>query len=150
MERIQKVYQIYDEVENNLSNQSIRYDKEKLNQLLANIYSPGPSFQYIFDFNKRNFDFVSEGLKQVIGIDPSELTPGIFMNTIHPNDFSHFQHCERMVTHFLFEFIERWQIQNYKVSYLFRAKHSNGQYKMLLHQVVTSQPGYRALLLARK
>ena len=137
MERIQKVYQIYDTVKSHLSKESIGYDQEKLNQLLANIYSPGPSFQYIFDFNKRDFDFVSEGLKEVLGIAPKDFTPGIFMDTIHPEDFPHFQKCEEVASHFLFEFMERWQIQGYKVSYLFRAKHVNGSYKMLLHQVVT-------------
>ncbi|WP_422080587.1 response regulator transcription factor [Ulvibacterium sp.] len=134
--KIREIYKVFDSKNRFLAQSSVGIDRNKLNRLLENLYSPGPSFQYIFDFPNRKFDFVSEGCRLLFGEDPSTFSPDGFVHRIHPDDIPHYVRCQEIAAHFLFSHIEKEHIPHYKVSFQFRIKDINEEYKQFLHQAI--------------
>jgi DNA-binding CsgD family transcriptional regulator len=134
--KIQRIFKIFDEAEKHIAQQSVAYDSHRLGQMLANVYSPGPSFQYIFDFSTRQFEFVSDSLKAILGYDAREHTPQQFAEIMHPDDHDHFHNSEQIASYFLFQHIDKSEIPFYKVSYQFRLGDVDGKYKLFLHQAI--------------
>lgn len=135
--RLQKIYSVYDEAEKHLSKESVQVDVKVLNEAFLSVYSPGPSFQYIFDFNTRSFDFVSPSVQSILGSDPDSFSVSDFVNAFHPDDVNYFHQCEEIARYFLFEFISPYEIPFYKVSYQFRMGNKKNGYKLFLHQSIT-------------
>lgn len=135
-ENLTGIYKIYDLVNNHLAESSVHYDSSKLNQRLTSLYSPGASFQYIFDFPTRSFDYVSPSVEVILGIPASVFTPQDFMDAMHPDDVQHFYNMEELTAHFLFNFLPKEAVPLYKVSYQIRLKNKKGGYTLVLHQAV--------------
>ena len=136
LQRTQKIYAIYDAIQPGLARQDVDFDKEKVNQLIANIYSPGPSFQHIFNFSTRDFSYVSSSIQDVLGYDPTTFSMNEFLGIIHPDDFEHARRSEELAGHFYMEFIDPELIPFYKKSYQFRMRDAQGNYHMILHQSI--------------
>ena len=119
-----------------LAKQTVAPNRDKLNGLVENLYSPGPSFQYIFDFPSRSFSFVSEGVKPLFGEAPEAFSVEEYTSRIHPDDFQHFVRCEEIAGHFLFNHINKQEIPHYKLSYQLRFKEADGDYKLHLRQAI--------------
>ncbi len=134
--KVREIYAVFDRNKDFLANSSTAVASGKLNSILENLYSPGPSFQYIFDFAGRKFDFVSDGSETLFGENPLTFEPEDFVNRIHPDDIGHYVHCQEIAAHFLFEHIAKEAIPEYKVSFQFRIKDVNGAYKLFLHQAI--------------
>lgn len=134
--KVRQLNQVFDGKQTFLANQTIKADKTKLNGLVENLYSPGPSFQYIFDFPSRSFTFVSDGVKSLFGEDPSSFSVDSYANRVHPDDFQHFVNCEEIAGHFLFNHIDKKDIPYYKLSYQLRFKDKNNDYRLHLRQAI--------------
>ncbi|MCL6267441.1 response regulator transcription factor [Flagellimonas myxillae] len=135
--RLREILNIYDNNPRYLAKDKIDVDKEKLNQLIANIYSPGPSFQFIFEFGTQGFAYVSPSCKNLFGVDPKTFTLSEYTTFIHPKDLELVTQHEQLAVFFLYDFIPREEIQNYKVSYQLRVKDENDNYKLFLHQAIS-------------
>ncbi|UJH67639.1 LuxR C-terminal-related transcriptional regulator [Allomuricauda sp. SCSIO 65647] len=134
--RVREIYKVFDNVNESLAQQTVQYDEQRLNSLLKNVYSPGPSFQYVFDFPNKKFLYVSDGANKLFGVDPLKLTPEIFVNRIHPDDIEHYVHCQEIAAFFLFRHIKKESIPHYKVSFQFRIKDIDENYRLFLHQAI--------------
>lgn len=134
--KIRAIYNVFDQVSDSLANRTVQHDSNKLNELLERIYSPGPSFQYVFDFPNKNFLYVSPGAKNLFGINPATFLPQEFVDRIHPDDISHYVYIQELVAHFLFEHIDKNEIPKYKVSFQFRIKDAKENYRLFLHQAI--------------
>lgn len=134
---VQKIFKIYDEAERHLAKRSIEVDENQLKKTFASVYSPGPSYQFIFDFPSRSFDYVSDDTQHILGIPPNDFNPEILFGKIHSDDVPHFQHCEELAGYFLLDFIPRELLPFYKVSYQFRHQMPNGNYSLFLRQSIT-------------
>ncbi|UJH67640.1 response regulator transcription factor [Allomuricauda sp. SCSIO 65647] len=134
--KVREIYKVFDEKSNFLARQTVQADQNKLNRLFENLYSPGPSFQYIFDIVNRRFTFLSENIRLITGEDPDQFQVNDYVNRIHPDDFQHFVHCEEVAGYFLFKHIEKKDIPNYKLSYQIRFKDSNNNYRLHLRQSI--------------
>ncbi|MDT0558859.1 LuxR C-terminal-related transcriptional regulator [Ichthyenterobacterium sp. W332] len=137
-EKTRDIFKIFDGASHALSRKGSNVDQTKFSDLLSNLYSPGPSFQYIFDFSIREIIFTSKSIKGVLGENPNKFTAEAFMSRIHPNDIDHFLHCQELGFYFLFTFINKNELPNYKVSYQYRYKDFDGTYKLFLHQAIAS------------
>jgi hypothetical protein len=91
--KIQRIFDVIDSQKRYIAKQSIPFDKEKLNKSISTFYSPGPSFQYVFDCHTKAFDFVSENAHGIIGIEEGDFTPKAYYNRIHPHDLEYVRKC---------------------------------------------------------
>lgn len=134
--KVREIYKVFDDASKYLARQKVDVDREKTSESLSNLYSPGPSFHYIFDIGGRKFVYVSRGVNTLLGVDPDKFTTEDFVNRFHPEDVKHFVHCEKIAAHFLFAFISKEEIPDYKISYQHRVRDINGSYKLFLHQAI--------------
>lgn len=130
------IYKVFDDHDQFLANQTVLSDQKGLNTILENLYSPGPSFQYIFDIVNRKFTFLSESLNALTGENPNTFQVDDYASMVHPDDFQHFVNCEEIAGYFLFSHIRKEEIPNYKVSYQIRFKTKNDEYKLFLRQSI--------------
>ncbi len=134
--KIREIYKVFDGKSKFLSHRSIGTDQKKLNSILENLYSPGPSFQYVFDFSTRQFIFLSKSVQALIGENLDTFQVDDYAERIHPDDLPHFVNCEEIAGHFLFSHIDSGQIPSYKVSYQIRYKTIDDSYRLFLRQSI--------------
>ena len=134
--KVREIYQVFDEASSHLAKQKIDLSEKKINELVSSLYSPGPSFQYVFNIVERKFEYVSPGVTALFGDQPETFVVEDFVNRFHPEGHKHFVHCEKITAYFLFSFIPKEEIPNYKISYQLRIKTADGKYKLFLHQAV--------------
>tara|TARA_R110002126_G_scaffold9840_1_gene44212 strand:+ start:18032 stop:18808 length:777 start_codon:yes stop_codon:yes gene_type:complete len=100
-----------------ISEKDTVYGAEYLNSLLANIYSPGPSFQYVIDLNTKSFDYVSDSVGDIFGFSSESFSLEDYVNLVLQDSFDYVYNCEKIAAYFLFKFIQGSEIPYYKVSY---------------------------------
>ncbi|TNE79061.1 MAG: LuxR family transcriptional regulator [Bacteroidetes bacterium] len=120
-----------------LGKQSLQLEQKKYAELIANLFCPGPYFYYVIDSPTLTFEGVSEGTKAILGIENTDLTVNLYLDSIHPEDLDFFMRCEDLVAYFLKNCIAPENMVNYKICYSIRVRASNGQYKHLLLQTTT-------------
>lgn len=135
-ENIRAIYDVFDSKVDFLAKKSVNVSDSNFNNIIKNLYTPGPSFQYVFDITNRKFIYVSKDLENTLGVNPSDFEVKDYADSIHPEDLQHFVKCEEIAGHFLFHFIQKEDIPNYKVSYQIRLRNSNGKYNLFLRQSI--------------
>ncbi|MFA5328391.1 MAG: LuxR C-terminal-related transcriptional regulator [Prolixibacteraceae bacterium] len=111
--------------------------KEQLIEIIdqvASLFSAGQVYYYIFNFETYKFDFVSDGVRTVLGIDPELFTLDYFFSILNPEDIDKMHEKEALVFDFFNHKLTKEEMPYYKASYLMRLKHSDGIYKTILHQ----------------
>lgn len=101
---------------------------------IASLFSAGPFYYYILNFENIKMELVSEGTREVLGIEPDQYSLQKGFELIHPEDLARLHEKEATATDFFFNKISKEEILMYKVVYMFRLKHSSGVYKTILHQ----------------
>lgn len=134
--KVRALNKVFDGKQTFLAKQTVAPNQNKLNALIENLYSPGPSFQYIFDFPTRSFTFISDGVQTLFGEDPESFSVEDYAARVHPDDFQHFVHCEELAGYFLFNHINKRDVPHYKLSYQLRFRDASGNYKLHLRQVI--------------
>ena len=134
--KTQKIIEVWDSFNPHLANQVTKYNAIDFNRKLSVFFCPGPFYSYVFDFAQFKFSKVSDSYQHIIGLDPETLTMDLFLSRIHPEDLDFFSRCEQRIGKFLFEEIDTHQILDYKVSYCFRIRISDGTYRLFLHQAM--------------
>jgi len=59
-------------------------------QQLGKVMEENGQFITVADLSQVKFLFVSEGIRQILGVEPGELNPGHFVEVVHPDDLSRF------------------------------------------------------------
>ena len=134
--RTRQIYSVFNQVSDAFAKQSIQLNQSRLNTLLEKFYSPGPSFQYVFDFPNKRFQYLSDEVHNLFGVDPASFRPDDFAERIHPEDINHFIAMQEIAMYFFFDFISKEEIMLYKTSFQFRIKDIEGNYRLFLHQNV--------------
>lgn len=132
----QLVHSVWDIHNNNYASVSIDVDATFISQMMANIFCPGPSYFYILDFTNRKINYVSPPIEEILGIKPKDFTLNKLLSSAHPDDLQFVVNCEEKVMDFLFNKISSDKITKYKFSYIVRLAHSDGSYRMILHQAI--------------
>lgn len=132
-----EIFKVFDILSDHHVKQNLHIDTQKVKKILPSIYSPGLSFQYVFNFTTRNFEYVSDTIADLLGVPSEGFKPEDYISRIHPEDFNHFLKCEELAGYFLFKHIEKERIPDYKVSYQLRLKDRNNNYILVLHQAIS-------------
>jgi len=109
-----------------------------LNRLLLNTFTSGNFLYLVYDTATQNFEYVSEGVRDVLGVEPEEFDFQYFIENMHPDDFSLYMEYERLVTSFKTTISCQDQM-NYKTRYDYRLRNAAGDYVRILHQVIVIQ-----------
>jgi DNA-binding NarL/FixJ family response regulator len=101
---------------------------------IATLFSVGPFYYYIFNFDTMVFEYVHPSIMDILGIQPEELSFDVFFNLMHPDDQKIWGKKERIVGDFLLNKINPKDITKYKVMYLLRFKNTKNVYRTILYQ----------------
>lgn len=106
---------------------------------IANYFSAGSFYYYIFNFTTLQMEYVHPNTELILGVKPADFTVENVVGLIHPDDFEPFTIKEQTSARFLFEFLPPDEIPNYKVSYMYRIKNKDKKYVNILHNAVAIQ-----------
>jgi DNA-binding NarL/FixJ family response regulator len=130
---ITKVLSVW-EKHNNISNPRPFNESIKIVNRIGNFFAAGSFFYYIFNFESLSMDYVSESVKDLLGISPDDFSLEALLERYHPEDLKLMHVKEEAASEFLFHTIDKKDIMDYKVVYLTRYKDDNGLVKKILHQ----------------
>lgn len=116
----------------------VKFELE-IHKKLLDIFQVGEYYYYIFNPATATFEFVSEGVKNVMKVEKAEdFSPQYVFENMHPEDQGRFLAHEQKIADF-FSSLTPEQVLKYKVSYDYRMKTMEGVYKWILMQTVTIQ-----------
>ncbi|GBF20931.1 MULTISPECIES: LuxR C-terminal-related transcriptional regulator [Arenibacter] len=99
------------------------------------LFSVGPFYYYILNFESLKMELVNEGTREVLGIAPEDFTMEKVFALMHPEDLSKMHEKEALAFDFALNRISKEDILLYKIVYMFRMIHKDGSYRTILHQV---------------
>jgi DNA-binding CsgD family transcriptional regulator len=116
-----------------------RFDGEvNLSEYLLNTFHVGEYFFFIYYLPEQKMEYVSGGVRDVLGLEEDQFSLAYLVENFHPDDLPHFLRFESTLVPFLASLpVEK--LTKYKVRYDFRIKDVKGNYKRLLHQLMTLQ-----------
>jgi DNA-binding CsgD family transcriptional regulator len=136
-EQLEQAVAIYRSLSRN--RQIKNFDGEiDLSTYLLNTFHVGPYFFFIYYLPEQKMEFTHESVKTVLGLEPAEFGLPYVMENIHPEDAPHFLRFEQTLIPFLGK-LPPEKLVKYKVRYDYRLKDVDGNYKRILHQLLTLQ-----------
>ncbi len=134
---INDLLQLYTDTKKETHLTKIDKNKVCIPKLVANMYSPGVSYQFVLNFHTFQLDFVSPSVKEILGVNPETFQLRNMFAHIHPEDKQHVLDMETLVNHFFYKMISPLEIPFYKISYQYRLKIKPGNYELFLQQATT-------------
>lgn len=107
-----------------------------LKKNISNLFSPGPNFFLVFNFQEYDYDFVDPGIKDILGYDHREFNLEKMISIIHPEDIPYVPIVEQMAVDFIHKEIPADKIKSYKVSYDSRISDIHGNTVHVLKQAI--------------
>ena len=101
---------------------------------VASLFAPGSFYYFVLNFENIGMDFVSDSIKDVLGIEPKEFSMKKAFELMHPEDLAKMNEKETVIVDFLLKEIPIEDLFLYKTVYTVRMKHKKGNYKTILHQ----------------
>ncbi|MDP2891166.1 MAG: helix-turn-helix transcriptional regulator [Bacteroidota bacterium] len=130
---IEKVMNVW-EKENKILYPNTKEQLIEIVEQIASLFSAGQVYYFIFNLETYRFDFVSDSVKDVLGVEPDTYTLEYFLSLLDPVNIDKLHEKEAVVFNFFLNKLTREEMPLYKVSYLMRLRHSDGHYKTILHQ----------------
>ena len=124
-----KIWQKYAQVE---KNEDFSLQLEVYKKLL-HFFQVGDFFYYVFNLSTLGFDMVSDGIKKVLGYEPSDITLEFLFNKIHPEDQKWYANFENEAGKFLHSLPIAKRME-YKIRMDFRIQRKDGAYVRFLYQ----------------
>ncbi|WP_298224185.1 LuxR C-terminal-related transcriptional regulator [Flavobacterium sp.] len=118
----------------NKSKKVLAFDLD-VHKKLLNVFHVGEFYYIILDVYDGEFIYVSPTAEEVIGIKPGDLTIGVLLEKIHPEDLPYFMNFEQAMSDF-FKTLPAEKVTRYKSRYDYRIQKSNGDYIRILQQVI--------------
>jgi DNA-binding CsgD family transcriptional regulator len=128
---IQNLYNIWNS--NRITKESISY-QISFNDLANSIISTGSFYFYIMDFFDMSLSHVSPAIFEIHGFNPETVSFNDVLEAMHPDDFVFVAKAEAFAANFFYTKIGYDKLLNYKVSYSFRSRLTNGEYVLFSHQ----------------
>lgn len=140
-----KKEQLIEDVKKNwdkLNKQSISsYNSEIKNidlvKHVADFFSAGLYYYFILNFNDYSVEKLGGSFNEIYGYNFKKLTFENMMLCYTEEDIIDMQDKEKNICNFLFNYLTKEEIYNYKVCYLVKTTTANGQNKIILHQSKT-------------
>ena len=114
----------------------LSYNQIKFDDLTNSIINSGPFYYYIIDFFDMTLSNINPTIYEMHDFNGREATFDDILRVIHPEDLDFVVKAEAFLTHFFSKNINREKLLNYKISYCFRAKMSDGKFGLFNHQAL--------------
>ena len=101
---------------------------------VANLFSAGTYYYYIFNFENLQIEHVSDGTEDVLGIESKDFSMYKIFEIMHPEDLEMMHKKEAIAFSFATTKIPPEDIMLYKIVHMMRLKHKDGKYRTILHQ----------------
>lgn len=101
---------------------------------ISQFFTANSFYYYIFNFETMKMEFASEGVKDILEIEPNQMSIEVMLSHYHPDDLTKMHDKEKVAADFLFNKIKPSQLLDYKVVYVNRIISASGQEKTILHQ----------------
>ncbi|WP_319500812.1 LuxR C-terminal-related transcriptional regulator [uncultured Draconibacterium sp.] len=101
---------------------------------VVNIFTPGRFYYYIMNFETLEMDYVDSRIETVLGVNTKDWSLERLFELVHPEDQEQMYRKEEKAVEFTLNRISKDEILKYKVVYLLRLRHANGNYKTILQQ----------------
>ncbi|WP_366185572.1 LuxR C-terminal-related transcriptional regulator [Flavobacterium ovatum] len=113
--------------------------KLELYKKLQNIFHVGDFYYYIVNFATVEVEWICSDVTRVLGLkDKKDFNLKLFFDNIHPDDKQRFVAYERKAIKFFNE-LDPPKVLNYKLSYDFRIRQTDGNYIWILMQCIPIQ-----------
>lgn len=114
----------------------------RIDELLGNLFCPGPHYYYVVDFFDRKLKYVSPSITEVLGLDYHSVSFDDIIAQVHTDDIDYVAKAEACVLNYLYHKNRRDFVTEYKNSYCFRLRTRDGSYKLFQHQsvILTTDP----------
>ncbi len=120
-----------------LGERSGKPEKLQFEEMVGRFFCPGPFYYYVIDSPTLTFDYVSNSVRSIFGVEPGEFTLPGMLEGIHPDDINFMARCEDIVADFIRNKIAPELITSYKIAYSLRERTASGEYRLFLLQTVT-------------
>jgi DNA-binding CsgD family transcriptional regulator len=130
------LHSVWNDSKDFIPKSSIELESNKLDELIASIFSNGPFYFYIVDLFDLQIKYMHSLVKDIHGLDPDHATFQDILDHIHPDDMAFVAKAEAMAFNLMYNAIEKDKRKSYKISYCFRFRTSDGTYKLFNHQAV--------------
>lgn len=111
----------------------------KIYKKMLEIFHIGEYYHYILNIaDDVKMEFVSDNITNILGIHPEDFTAEYIFENMHPDDTPRFAIHEQKVADFFMN-LPPEKVLKYKVSYDYRLRTKNGNYKWILMQTTTIQ-----------
>ena len=101
---------------------------------IVNLFAAGSFYYFIVNFENITMDFVHDGTRDVLGIDPKDFSMENCFEKMHPEDLASMNEKEELVFDFFFNKIPKEDFFSYKSVYIMRLQHTDGDFRTILHQ----------------
>ncbi|MGB6036750.1 MAG: LuxR C-terminal-related transcriptional regulator [Cryomorphaceae bacterium] len=109
-----------------------------LNKFLLNTFHVGDYFYIIYYLPDQDIEYCSDGIRRLLKMEPDAFGLEYMLENIHPDDLPKFMLFEKTLLTFL-PTLPTEKLTQYKVVYDYRIKGADGEYKRILHQLITLQ-----------
>ena len=119
-------------------NNNVELSADKFNSLVGRIIAVGPFYYYALNFSnlkKVAMEQQNPSLEAFFGIPADEMTLETLMSKIHPDDIPFIKQAENIVAIAIQKFYHK-SLLDFKSSYCFRIQNKQGEYKLMLHQMM--------------
>jgi len=114
----------------------VHLNHHPLDEISTTLFTPGQSYHYILDYPTREIEYISPSVKEVHGIEPEQANFDYIVSCVYPPDMAFVSAAEaRLIEHFTRR-DNRDLLTKYKMSYCFKMKIADGNYKLFLHQAL--------------
>lgn len=132
-----KLRAVWKSFEHKLSKEEQQISSHKVDEYLRAIFCPGPFYYYLMDFSRLEIVYMDPSVEEMLGIPAEGIKITDLSLRLHPEDIPHFLNCEKMASTFLLQHLPKEKIPLYKVSYCFRVRDKEDNYRLMLHQALT-------------
>lgn len=133
------IYDIWKSHDNYLGEESEQRHLVDISRIMANLFCPGKFYYYVIDSPTLTFDFVSNEVRDLLGVEPEDFSLKKLIGLVHPDDLHFAMKCEDIVAHFLKKHVPPHKMTKYKISYCLRERTKKGDYKLFLLQTITAR-----------
>ncbi|PTX44826.1 regulatory LuxR family protein [Christiangramia gaetbulicola] len=102
----------------------------------ASMFAPGNSYFYIVNTHDFELEYISESVKEFVGMDASKVELKDLLETLLPEEIQHIYLKGKVISDFYTSFLDEEEVLSYKNMYSYRMKDHTGQVRTMLYQAI--------------
>jgi DNA-binding CsgD family transcriptional regulator len=132
----QMLHAVWNKSADLITRRSVVPEGINVEELMAPLFCPGPSYYYVVDFYDRQIRYMSSEIEKVLGLPYQTTSFNDILAQIHPDDIAYVAQAETTVINYLYNVLGKQHITRYKVGYCFRFKMHDGSFQLFQHQAI--------------